>query len=237
VLGRLNSNTPKESPSVRISSAISGIVCLAASAASLAFIASSASAQTTLFDNTSNPKNNAIGVGDNQPAGFSITTDANTYHLTDVQIYGVSWGTTSSLTLSLYSDDASRPGSVITTLGTVSMAGFPIYPYQLMDYQVSGTVNLAANSRYWLMLDGATDNKFEIAMTNNFSGIGVAGQLEFYGNRLRTLQQAGAVFSAKVTATQYTAPVTTPEPGSMALLSGMVLVGGSVIRRRKARKA
>ena len=225
---------------------LTGISPIAAAAIALTLGASSAKAQSTLFDNINGTLNNTTA-GWAYTGGFtamSFSTDSHAYNTVDISMemtlagLGTHNGT---VNVSLYSDSSSNPGAYITTLGTVSESTLPLFNNSsLVDF---GPVNasLLANSRYWVYITGGTQNGGSIGLTHGgvgavSPGTGSAGEFVLFGTQFRTTDPTYTPIMKVVTSNR-NQTVTTPEPGSMALLSGMLLAGGSVIRRRKARKA
>ena len=112
---------------MRISTALSGILCLAASAASLAFIAAPASAQVRLYDSTALDPIGDIPIGQYQPVYESFSTDSHTYALVDVNTAFYRSGSPASGTLSinLYGDNGTKPGALIGNIGTLNESIIP----------------------------------------------------------------------------------------------------------------
>ncbi len=89
------------------------------------------------------------------------------------------FGDTGILTVSLYSDSSTSPGTVISTLGTIADSTLPIN--QITNYTVPllSEPTVTAGTRYWIGLSD-TDNAFW-SWSTNMTATGVPGEYWAYG--------------------------------------------------------
>ena len=141
---------------------------------------------------------------------------------------------TNSFAVSLLSDNGSNsPGSSITTLGTFSdgtLNGTPTV------YDISGlSVALAATTRYWIELSGATST-VAWGFAQDATGVGVSSEYDAYYNGM-----SYGVAPFKVTSNTdlsvggpYQMQVTTvPEPGTFGLGLSALGIGMIEMARRR----
>lgn len=117
---------------------------------------------TIIYDNLSFPTtfSDSIRASTDGPLGNSFSTGANAFTLTDVKVKVELETRTpvagASVTVGLYADSSTSPGSLISTIGTFldTQLGARFEPV-IMDFALAG-IALDANTRYWIML--STDN-------------------------------------------------------------------------------
>jgi len=152
----------------------------------------------------------SISSSDHGPLADSFSTGAGFSVLTDLKLLVAATTPTDgdSFNVLLLSDTSTSPGSVLTTLRTVSDSSLTT-TLSTVDIILSTPYLLAANTRYWIELSSpSTSGVWSFTTTN--VGIGVANEYNFY---------AGSV-SANSAFTPYQMTVTTsavPEPSSFGL--------------------
>ena len=202
-----------------------------------------ANAQTTVFDSTNGFSSSSSGpiIGMFQPAfGESFSTGATVSTLTTVTL-GLYRGdqTGGTVHVLLYSDSGTAPGTQLDTIGSFSEAALTNTP-TLYDFSPISTVTLAANTRYLVMLSGGTTQVSGHygalqAYSTDASGVDVSQEFHeiTFGGTAHILSNSafGNTGVMRVTVSPFD-PVT-PEPGSVALLAGLAVSGGAVLRRRR----
>ena len=172
-----------------------------------------------------------------QYASFSTGDDFSGLTLSDVTLLlSYNSGTPDYFTVSLFSDNGSNsPNSLISALGTFRDSTLSSTP---APYDISGlSINLAANTRYWIQLSGSASN-LSWSFAQDDTGIGIASEFSAYysggystGTFLVTSNtdySAGGPYQMRVT--------TIPEPGTFSL--GLTAIGIGVLgfaRRRTHR--
>lgn len=158
-------------------------------------------------------------------AGFK--TDYQSYYLDNVMLW-LGNPVPGQAALSLYSDNASQPGSLVGTLLSPSLY-FP----DLASMTFGGNnLFLEANTSYWIVLQ-ALSGQFTWGWTESNFGTGPG----FVGNwAVRTSPGAWTTFDGEPTQMQVNATAT-PEPGSLALLGAGLLGLGFFARRKRTAKA
>jgi hypothetical protein len=186
----------------------------------------------TLYDNLGQTTAGTIGIAASNggPLADSFSTGATSVFLTDVQLpFRVEYfgsnppGPPGSFNVSLLSDNMTNPGTVLTTIGTVtdeSILNAFGGALGVIDLPVA-SFTLAANTRYWIELTDANPNMPTVsfwAFANGNGGTGVAGEFFFFAGLV--FPNTEGPFQMKVTA--FTSAV--PEP-STAILAGVSAVG------------
>lgn len=165
------------------------------------------------------------------PLYNSFSAGASQSELTDVKmLLGGNPNSSASFTVNLLSDSAKSPGSVLTTLGTVS-DGSLTSGAQSVDFTLAVPFILAADTRYWIELSGPTSSVGWSYGSSN-GGTGTGGEYWAYNpSGVLTVSQNSSVN------TPYQMQVTTaavPEPGTFALGAiGIAVL--TLARRRLAR--
>ena len=161
------------------------------------------------------------------PLADSFSTGAGSSVLTDLKLLIAAATPTDggSFVVLLLSDSSTSPGSVLTTLQTVSDSSLTT-TLGTVAFTLSTPYLLAANTRYWIELSGSsTSGVWSFTATN--VGIGVANEYNYY---------AGSV-SANSAFTPYQMTVTTsavPEPSGLGLCA-IGIAALAIARRHRAR--
>ncbi len=184
---------------------------LALAAASIAVLsAGSAVNAGILYDNLGVASGGSahVSFSDNGPLADSFFTGGSAASLSNVVLLlgadAPSDG--GSLSVDLLSDSSIHPSSNLIHLGTVDDSSLTTSP-SAVDLSLATPYLLAANTRYWIEVSGTSTSGIWSFATND-SGIGVAGEYNFY---------AGAV-QPNTMFTPYQMEVNTvPEPGTLVL--------------------
>ena len=134
-----------------------------------------------------------------------------------------------SLAVGLYADNATSPGALISSLGTVADSSLSTSP-SLVNVLLTANPTLTTSTRYWIGLSVITTNPIDTSWSfeSPDSGTGVAG--EYYDTTgLLANSTFDTALMMQVTEGSLTA---TPEPSSMALFAGTLSVLAMVLRRR-----
>jgi hypothetical protein len=201
------------------------------------FLATAANAgPVTLFDNIGADYINnggvdqidtTLGIG---PLADSFSTGGSSVLLTDLKLLLVVEGTpnpNATVTITLNSDNATAPGAVLTTIGTISDSSIPVGPPgAVFDFPVASFA-LAANTRYWIQLSTNDGSSAFWTWSLDTSGTGVAN--EFFFNQLGggvAFPNSDGPYLMQVNGFENAIP----EPSSVALLG--VGIGGIVVLNR-----
>ncbi len=171
------------------------------------------------------------------PLADSFSTGTSSFTMNEVALSLVSMGNTNgSITVSLLSDSAGSPGSLLTTIGTLGDPNNLVVT--TYDFSSFTPVLLAANTRYWIELTSNIQDPNNLngqywTFSNDLSGPGVAN--EFNLSTTGTVQ-ANAVNSPYQMGVFGMASNVIPEPTSVVLLGiGLVAIAGcGRFRNRRA---
>ncbi|MDD5275247.1 MAG: PEP-CTERM sorting domain-containing protein [Methylovulum sp.] len=176
----------------------------------------------SLYDNSALAKSSGVdsinpvnGLGPIADSFFS----SKAQQLSDVKLdlSRTNLGSTGNLTVSLLSDNGSKPGSFLTNLGTISDSLLDS-TLKLVDLSGFGTIYLAANARYWIQVAASSGSSANWSWSTDTSGPGVAG--ERYSNKLGVYPNSGGPYQMQVSAMDIIgASASVPEPGSIVLLA------------------
>ncbi len=186
-------------------------------------------AQQTLYDNLppTAPNVGSDSVNSFGPLYDSFSTGFSAQPLTDVKILlgnriaGV--GTTN---VGLYADNATNPGSLLASLGTVSDA-LVTTSQSIFDIPVGSPVALALNTRYWIGLSTSDGSTTEWGWTLVTTGTGVPS--EFFANANGTSPNTFGPYQMQVNV----GAASTPEPGTYGFLLSAGLTAALALRRRR----
>ena len=215
--------------------------------AAMMLLGVAANAQTTVFDSTNGFSSSSSGpiIGMYQPGyGQSFSTGATGSTLTTVTL-GLYRGdqTGGTVHVLLYSDSSTRPGTQLDTIGSFSEASLTNTP-TLYDFSPASTVTLAAHTRYWVMLSGGTtqvNGHYGALQAYSPDASGVDVSQEFhevtFGGSAHVLSNSAFNNTGVMKVTVSPFDPVTPEPGSVALLSGLLVSGGVFVRKRRKLRA
>jgi hypothetical protein len=86
----------------------------------------------------------------------------------------------SGTVVGLFSDNSTGPGTLIQTIGTLPDSSLPpAGTSALIDFPVSPSVTLSANTRYWIGFFSASGSPARLDWTEDTSGTGVASEFHY----------------------------------------------------------
>ena len=171
---------------------------------------------------------NAAPDGADQPSNFgpladSFSTGASPVALSEVDVLlATAPGGSGATTISLFSDNATSPGTLLDTLGSIDDSDLTGTP-AAYSFPLGTDVDLAAGTRYWIELSAPSTSGSEWSWSPDLSGPGVTG--EYLANQGGVFPNVGEPYNMEVTA------VPAPEPSTMAL--GALGVGALSLYRRR----
>jgi hypothetical protein len=156
----------------------------------------------------------------NAPLANSFSTGGQSTLLTDVGLLLLALNPSSggSFSVSLLSDNSTSPGTTLTTIATVDDSALSA-TLGTFSYQLLTPYPLAANTRYWIELDGPSATS-EWSFTATNVGIGVDNEYVYYAGQV----SANSVF----TPYQMTVTTVVPEPTTVGLCALGLLVIAAV---------
>jgi hypothetical protein len=208
--------------------------------AALALIAQTATARAdVIFDDTASidPGNtffvaNRLG----GPLAESFSTDPLRMLLTDLKLVlgdVLATADKGSLTVSLLSDNAATPGSLMQILATIPNNSLPSWSAPgLYDIPLAPMgIVLDGNTRYWIQLSSPAGTYPLWYYTTDMTGPGVGSEYTAYAGSTFVSPNSNPDFGAFQMQVQ-----AIPEPGSLSLL-GAAMAGIALFIRRRARPA
>jgi hypothetical protein len=147
-----------------------------------------------------------------------------------------------SITVGLYADSSTSPGTLVQSLGTIADTVVPSGGFSAVDFSFSA-ITLLSNTRYWIGLSSANQSNVLWGLedpTIHPGDIGVSG--EFISDSgivsLSNSPQTLAAFKMRVSGTTVEPIAATPEPAGVALmLFGLLAVAVGVQARRRTKPA
>ena len=203
------------------------------------FCLASAVSADVLYDNLSSYSEGVDSLAVLGPPLFnSFSTGPSGFNLVDVKLLLTGRPSPGSLSVSVYSDSSTLPGTPLLTIGTLSDNALPS-TLSAVDFALGSPYALSANTRYWLVLDSLNSTNISTVLWSwslDQSAVGVAG--EYFGHEsvafLNTVGPYQIGLSGTSAAPDPPPTSATPEPATMILLgSGLIGVLGL---KRKLRK-
>lgn len=208
------------------------ILLLSGFAAALALCAITPALATPIYNNLNSVNSGADPLssdGGGGPLGDSFSTGNTAYSLAGVALKLVDSTPADgyNVTVELWSDNSTSPGSLLTTLGSIDDSALTT---GLADYAFNlGTpYSLAANTRYWIMAYSGSGNA-RWAWSLDQSALGVAG--EYFSNSGGVFPNSDGPYQMLVSDTAITT-TSVPEPAPLALVALGSLAGLWFSRKR-----
>lgn len=202
-----------------------------------AALSSSFGQSVILFDELNAANNSSDPVTMFGPLGESFSTGASALSLTDVMVKLDIAPTNNQLgdaalirrrtgdsrllrpaassggavTISLFSSNGLRPGTLVAQLGTVPDSSLPASgALQNFDIPVNPPVPLTPNTMYWIIVTSVNNSIAGFAWTSDTSGTGAANEYTFYDSRVYpNIGEFDGPYQIRVTAAAPAAPVPT----------------------------
>jgi hypothetical protein len=170
----------------------------------------------TVYNNVGSTSDGTDPVTGAGPLEDSFTTGASSFSFGGVTVLLDTTDTTGTVTASLLSDSSGNPGSLITTLGTVSDSALGS---TLADYtfNLSTPDTLAANTTYWIQLSSDDGSSAQWSWSLDSSAPGVSGQS--FANIAGEFPSTYGSYQMSVNDPPPAGTVPTPEPGVFSLLA------------------
>ena len=157
---------------------------------------------------------------------FSMGGSAQTFHSVELPFAG-----SGSLTAHLYDDNAGKPGSQLSVLGTANVSGSGIYT-------LSGSQALAANAKYWIVMTPSGIGP-QWSYTNSVSYASAFGASLSTLNNWAFSTTGGSSWTSRnladgphrLAVNVTSGGASAPEPGTFVLLTLAGTVG--LVRRRR----
>ena len=158
------------------------------------------------------------------PLFDSFSTGAGGFTLADVKLLLSGTSDGASLTVGLYGDNATSPGTLLTQIGSLSDTSLS-GTLTVFDFPLASSYALAPNTRYWVVLNTNNGSSAYWAWSSDQTAIGVAG--EYLGHGTNVFSNTGGPYQMRLS------DLSVPEPST--LLLALICGGVFVARRRIAR--
>ncbi len=198
-------------------------------------------APVTLFNDLGGePEDVGASVTDEAPLAESFSTGGSSYNLTSVvlTLSSENTGPRGSITVNLYSDSSTSPGTLLTQIGTLDDTALSSN-LQNYTFTLATPYSLAANTRYWIgvtSVGGSIALWWYLDISDSLTGTGAASEFDDDAGDIRANGSGESdTFLLQVTANPAAAPPpsATPVPPSLTLtLIGVVCLGLYSMRRR-----
>ena len=193
-----------------------------------------AQAQIDIVNNLSQPNTGFDPVNGTTWQADAFQIDNNTYTLSSATLRLVSTRPNGLITVDIYSNTAAnKPGAPLFSLGSTALTT------TITDVSLPATSSftLQPNTTYWLVAHTAgQDNPIGWGATSSttYTGVGTIPA----DNAWATSGDSGVTWTTHPLAQgpdQFRVVATTPEPGSVALITGLGIAGICSFRRRRKR--
>jgi hypothetical protein len=159
------------------------------------------------------------------PLFDSFSTGPSGFNLADVKLLLEGAPTSpGSFTAAVYSDSSTAPGALLYTIGTLSDSALSS-SLSVVDFTLASPDYLAANTRYWLVLNTTNNSSAEWGWSFDQSALGVAGEYFGHGTSVYPNTASGP-YQMELSSSS-----AVPEPTTMLLL-GLGLIGVAGVRRK-----
>ena len=183
-----------------------------------------ASNAAVIYDNLYSTTKGADPVGNYNGFAFgplydSFSTGSSSFTLQAVKVLLSGDSTSSgSVTVALYNDNSTSPGTVLYTIGSISDSSLSS-TLTVYDFTLATSQNLSANTRYWIGLKTSDNSTAYWAWSLDQSAVGVAG--EYYANSSGVNSNIGGPYQMQLSSN------VVPLPGTAWLLgSGFLGLAG-----------
>ena len=173
---------------------------------------------TVLYDALNGETQGADYIFGDGPLYVSFSTGASPVALSDVmaKLAAAQGGASGSITVGLYSDGGTRPGSLLVQIGTLADSMVSPAGYTNFDFPVSPAYQLKANTRYWIGFISVNQTVIHLAWTDDLNGPGVGAEYLFFQGSVRSNAHDDAAYQLRISATTITVGAAT----SLTVASG-----------------
>jgi hypothetical protein len=153
------------------------------------------------------------------PLYDSFSAGAAALMLTDVEALLSGSPDGATLTVDLYADAATSPGTMLAQIGTLSDTALSS-SLTVFDFPLAEPYELAPGTRYWILLNTTDGSSASWAWSLDQTAVGVAGQ--FFGHDATVTSDAEGPYQMEVSGSNV------PEPSTLLL----ALIGGGILLAR-----
>jgi len=179
-----------------------------------------------LYNNLSSSNNGADPLTSffGPPLFDSFSTGSSGFNLSDVKLLLEGNSSSSgSFSVAIYSDSSTAPGTLQYTIDTISDSTLSS-SLSVVDFTFASPDALAANTRYWLVLNSTNNSSAYWGWSDDQSALGVAG--EYFGHGSGVYPNTGGPYQMELSSNS-----AVPEPTTILLLS-LGLIGLAGVRRK-----